>query len=294
MNKSAQSGPAAQIFDRGYRRYDGERTGLRGALNTLIKNSLRQTLGFNRAWFHKTVPLAIVFFAFVPAIVFVGTAALLPESIRDNLPSYPQYYGFIVAAIYLLAAHGSALLLCTDRRSGMLGVYLASPLDRRSYLVGKAIAFLGLLLIVTWLPVLLMLVAFTLENSGPDGFVEWIKTFARIAVAAFGFGVVFAAPSLAVASTTDRWVVAMATNAAMFPGSAIVTDLLVESHLSPHLRLANLANLPRELTFRIHGELGLWSASQNPTWTILAASAAWVVLSATVVWINYKKLLVRR
>ncbi len=288
----------AQIFDQGYRRYDGDRTGVAGAITSLIKATGRQALGLKRKFRHKLIPLLVVFFSFVPAIVFVGLAALLPEDFVGELPSYADYYGFVVAALFLYAAFTSSAILCEDRRTGMLGVYLSSPLDRRTYLFGKAVAFVGLLLIVTILPVLLMLIAYSLQNAGPDGFFEWLETFAKIVLAGLSFGLVFAFPSLAVASTTDRWVVATATNAAAFPASAIVTDLLVgEGDLTPHLRLLNLPGLARELTYRIHGGPGannLWSRFDNPTWTLAAAGLAWVALSVGVVWLNYRRLLVRR
>lgn len=288
----------AQIFDQGYRRYDGARTGVLGAIKSLVWATIRQALGMRRTWWNKVIPALVIFFSFVPAIVFVGLAALLPEDFRSELPSYAEYYGFVVAAIFFFAAFTSAVVLCEDRRTGMLGVYLASPLDRRTYLLGKAIGFVALLLIVTVGPVLLMLIAYSLQNIGPDGFLEWIETLAKILIAGTAFGLVFAAPSLAVASTTDRWVVATATNAAMFPASAIVTDLLVgEGDLSPHLRLLNIPGLARELTYRIHDQptsTNLWSSFDNPTWTLLLAGVGWIVVSLGVVWVNYRRLLVRR
>ncbi len=288
----------AQIFDQGYRRYEGKRTGVIGALKSLVWATTRQALAIRRIWWNKIIPALVIFFAFVPAIVFVGLAALLPEDFRSELPSYPEYYGFVVAAIFLIAAFTSAVVLCEDRRTGMLGVYLASPLDRRTYLLGKAIGFFLILLTVTIGPILLMLIAYSLQNIGPDGFIEWIETLAKIVISGTAFGLVFAAPSLAVASTTDRWVVATATNAAMFPASAIVSDLLVgEGDLSPHLRLLNIPGLARELTFRIHDtptSTNLWSRFDNPTWTLLLAAVGWVVISLGVVWMNYRRLLVRR
>ncbi len=287
----------AQIFDQGYRRYEGERTGVAGAMSSLVRATWRQALGLKRQTRNKLIPFMIIVFAFVPAVVFVGLAALLPDDFVNELPTYVEYYGFVVAAIYLFAAFVSSAILCEDRRTGMLGVYLSSPLDRRTYLAGKAIAFCTLLFIVTILPILLMLLAYSLQNAGPDGFGNWIETFAKIVLSGVAFGLVFAFPSLAVASTTDRWVVATATNAAMFPASAVVTDLLVgEGNLTPHLRLLNIPGLARELTFRIFNEpqASLWSRFDNPTWTLVLAALGWILVSGGIVWANYRRLLVRR
>ena len=139
----------AQIFDRGYRKYDGERTGLMGAFRTLVRHSVGHALGLRRSARYKVVPVLIIVAAYLPAAVFIGVAALLPNDIEEGfLPTYAGYYGFVIAAIYLLAGFVTPELLCPDRRTGMLGVYLASPLNRPTYLVGKALAVLILLMIV--------------------------------------------------------------------------------------------------------------------------------------------------
>jgi ABC-2 type transport system permease protein len=285
----------ARIFDRGYRRYDGHRTGLTGAIRTLVKHSLRHALGIGRSTRYKVIPVTVVVMAYLPAAAFVGVAALLPVSTDDVLPTYAEYYGFVSATIYLLAGFVSPELLCSDRRNGLLGVYLASPLNRPNYLLGKAIAVLGLLLLVTLGPPLVMLIAFTLQDLGPDGFVEWILAFGRILASSLLIGVLYTAVSLAIAASTDRVVVATATVLALIPGSGIVTDILVnEASLAPEIRLANVMFLPRALVFRIHGETGGWPASHNPTWTLWVAWAAWTLAAVTWILYRYRTLLVRR
>jgi ABC-2 type transport system permease protein len=233
--------------------------------------------------------------AYLPAAVFVGLAALIPVDTEQFLPTYAEYYGFVSATIYLLAGFVAPELLCADRRSGLLGVYLASPLDRPNYLIGKAISVFILLLAVTLGPPLLMLIAFSLQNMGPDGFGQWLETFGQIILSSAVLGVLYTAIGLAVSATTDRIPVATATILALIPGSAIVTDIMVgEADLNPVFRLANLLFLPRALVFRIHGEVGGWPSAQNPTWTLWLAWAAWVVGSIAWIWHRYRRLLVRR
>lgn len=292
---STPTGDEARIYDRGYRRYDGERTGLTGAQRSLVRHSLRHALGLGRATRYKVIPVLVVLMAYVPATVFVGAAALIPINTEDFLPTYAEYYGFVAATIYLLAGFVSPELLCSDRRTGLLGVYLAAPLTRPTYLLGKGIAVLLLLLLVTLGPPLLMLVAFSLQNMGPDGFVEWIEVFGQIVVSSLVMGVMYTAISLAVAATTDRITVATATTMALIPGSGIITDIMAnEAGLDPSIRLANLLFLPRALIFRIHDESGGWPAVDNPTWTLWLAWAAWTVGSLAWVWYRYRRLLVRR
>ncbi len=285
----------AQIFDRGYRRYTGERTGMSGSVRTLVRHSLRHALGLGRAARFKVVPVGVILMAYLPAAVFVGAAALIPVNTEDFLPTYAGYYGFVAATIYLLAGFVSPELLCADRRTGLLGVYLASPLNRPFYLVGKAIAVFILLLAVTLGPPLLMLIAFSLQNLGPDGFGNWMGTLAKILISSAVLGVLYTAVSMAIAATTDRIAVATATTLAVIPGSAIVTDVLVEgADVDPVVHLANLLFLPRALIFRIHGETGGWSPSDNPTWTLTLAWLAWTGAAVAWIWLRYRRLLVRR
>ncbi|MGH1502060.1 MAG: ABC transporter permease [Acidimicrobiales bacterium] len=285
----------ATIYDLGYRRYDGDRTGLPGALRTLVTHSMRSALGLGRSARHKVLPFLIIIFAYVPAIVFVGVAALFGNEIGpDNLPNYAEYYGFMIATVYLLAGLVGPQLLCNDRRTGMLGVYLSSPLDRRTYLLGKALATLGLVLLVSLGPPLLLLVSYTMVDLGPGGLFDWLEILFKIVVSSLLIGVLYSLVALGVSSITDRNVVASAVTLALIPGSAMVTDTLVNVGISPHLLLLNVLTLPRDLVFRVHGEPPLWSLVDNPTWSLALAWLAWVSLAAVFIWWRYRKLLVRR
>jgi ABC-2 type transport system permease protein len=285
----------ARIFDRGYRRYDGPRTGLAGAVRTLVVHSAQRALGLGRPARHKGLPLAVAVMAYVPATVFVGLAAFLPGNLgAEALPSYAEYYGFITAAIMLFAAFVAPELLCTDRRTGMLGLYLASPLDRRTYLLAKALAVLGILAIVTLGPPLLMLIALTLEGSGPDGVGSFLVLAVRIVAAGLAVSLLHSAVSLAVAATTDRKAAATATIVGVLIGSTVVAGALVHGGgLSPWIQLADLTSLPIELVFRIHGEVGDVTPTEVPTWAMAAAYLGWVLAATAWIWGRYRRLAVR-
>jgi hypothetical protein len=151
----------ARILDRGYRRYDGPRRGARGAVASLTRQSALRALGLRRTFWAKVFPLLSAVIAYLPATVFVGIAALFPDELLDPdavIPGYADYYGFITAAIVVFVALVGPEVLCPDRRDGMLGLYLASPLTRDTYLLAKALAVVPVLAIVTVGPPLLLLV----------------------------------------------------------------------------------------------------------------------------------------
>ncbi len=285
----------AQIFDQGYRTYGGVRTGLRGALRSLIVHSLRASLGLGRKARHKVVPVLTIVISYLPAIVFLGIAALFGGEIADEANYYGYYDGVISIAVILMVAFIVPQLLCTDRRTGLLGVYLSSPLNRPTYLLGKAITAIVLLLFVTLGPPLLILLGYSLQGVGPDGFSQWIETFAKIVLSSVVLGGFLTAIGLAIAATTDRWATATATIIGVLLASTIVTELLTNgAKLPPAIRLANLVGLPLTLIHRIHDDPGSWSHADNPTWSLWVAFFGWLLASLAFVWARYRTLLVRR
>jgi len=286
----------ARIHERGYRTYDGERTGVLGAVRALVVNSAQRALGLGRPVRHKVMPAAVMIMAYLPGAAFVGAAALIPGELEDEfLPSYADYYGFISAALFLFAAFVAPELLSTDRRTGMLGVYLASPLDRRTYLLAKAIAVFGLLSIVTLGPPLLLLIALSLEGSGPDSWTEGLRLAVRIFASSMVMSAVFAAVSLAVSATTERQIAATATIIGLLVGTTALASILEEgADLPDSIRLISLIGVPVELNYRIHGELGEWRVDEVPTWSLWLA--VFVVVTGSTIWIwdRYRRLVVRR
>lgn len=286
----------AQIFDRGYRTYDGPRTGLKGASRSLIVASLRSSLGLGRKARHKIVPLLTILISYVPAIVMVGVVSLFGVTLSEEGSAYYTYYdSSIFIAVVLMVSFMVPQLLCTDRRTGLLGVYLASPLNRPTYLASKAVAALILMLTVTLGPVLFLLISYTLQGTGPDGFGNWLETLSKVILSSLILGGVLTSVALAIASTTDRWATAMASTIGLLLGSSVVANSVVSNaDLSPVIRLFSIIELPTNLIHRLFGNDDFWSSGDNPTWTLVLACLVWTGSSLAFVWFRYRKLLVRR
>jgi ABC-2 type transport system permease protein len=293
------SDTGARILDRGYRRYDGRRTGTSGAFRSLLVHSMQRALGLKRSAAQKLLPALSVFIAYVPAIVFVGLTVLIQDTLLANqnlVPSYADYYSFISAAIVVFSAFVAPELLCTDRRTGMLGLYLASPLTRTSYLAAKATAVVVLLALVTLGPPLLMLLAFTIIGQGPDGPGALLTLLGRVLLGGIVVAVLHASLSLAASSTTTRKAAASAAVILVLLASTAVADALVQGAGGPpELFCLNLLGLPFELVLRIYGE-----PSVDPeiagiaTGTLVAAYVGWTLLFAGFTWVRYQRLAVDR
>ncbi len=313
-SNAAAAGEAAQIMDRGYRSYDGPRTGLPGSIRSVVRYSVRHTLGLGRAARHKILPWLAVVIALVPAVVFVGLAVVLDiDMIEDEiLPDYHEYYGFITTALFFYCAIIVPDILVADRRNGMLQLYLSTPLQRWSYLASKALAVALALAVLTMGPVLFLLVARTIEGSGPDGLIEWIKIFVRIIAAGAAISAAFTAASLAAASLTDRRLFATIGVVVLLWGSGFTTLALVEAaDMSAQIYAFDLGGIADEFKNRIYGVEGLdpfgapesreedafqpgAGREQLSTLFVVAANFAWVALGSAVVWWRYRRLALSR
>lgn len=288
----------ARIHDLGHRPYDGPRHGTAHALRVLVRQGVERAVGRRRPVWSKLLFAATMTLAYLPAVVFVGLAALLSdESLRELvLPTYADYYGFVTAAIVLFTALIAPELVCTDRRNGMLGLYLASPLDRTTYLMARVAAVLLLLAMVTLGPPLLLLVAYTLQGAGPDGVSETIETFLRIVGAAAVVTVVPTALSIAVSSFTDRRAAASAgIILSLLVSGAFVGGLVENGNAPDALGVFSLIALPFEAAQRVYGERGDGGpVAEVGTPLVLAAVVAWTLALGTAAWWRYQRLEVRR
>lgn len=285
----------ARIFDRGYRVYDGPRLGRSGAIRSLVRATAQRVMGLKRPARTKILPFSAAIVAFVPALVFVGVAALIndPEVRSNVIPTYGEYYGFIVSALILFAAFVAPEALCPDRRSGLLGLYLASPLTRDSYLAAKIIAVMGLLAVATLGPPLLMLAAFVLQGLGPDGPLEVLKLLGQIVAAGALIAGVYAAVSLGLSSLTDRKAFASGAILLLLLVTSAVTGALVNGVGAPEWVFAfNLAGSPFELVQRIYGGVG--GLLDTPSWVLWVVNLGWIVAGFGVAWWRYRRIVVTR
>lgn len=289
----------ARILDRGYRRFEGVRQGPGHAVRSLIAHTLRRILGLRRPARSKVLPVMSIVFAYLPAIVFVGVVALfgrfgVREQARQLVPDYSDYYGFIVSAIVLFVASVAPEALCPDRRSGVLSLYLASPLTRMTYLAAKAAAVAIVLGVVTIGPPLLMLIGLMVQGAGPDGPAQVMQAFIRIVGAGLVLSVLFTAISTGVASLTDRRALASAGTMFLLLGSGVVAGVLIAGLGAPReLVVVNVLRSSLEVVARIYGNSTTLFADVD-TAIVAAGTGAWALAGAAVAVLRYRLLQVTR
>lgn len=287
---------AVRLHEQGYRRYDGPRSGVGGAVVSTVLHTLRYTLGLRRRMRHKLLPWFIVAVSFLPAIGFVALTVLLPDTLRrmvgQVMPGPQAYLGGIISLVYLAAAIAGPAALCRDRRSGTLALYLASPLSRDTYLAAKATAAIGFLAAVTVVPPLIYVLGTVIVGSGPDGLVAVVRSVAQAIGSGLAMAILFGSVSLAAASLSDRTGAAAGTIILFFVLSGVIVNISVSAlDLSAYLVLLDVNQVAAQSIGTIYGE-GVGPAV--PGWADLTALVAWVAaLGAFTRW-RYQRLSVTR
>jgi ABC-2 type transport system permease protein len=286
------AGPDARLFDLGYRGYDGPRDRPERAILTLAVFTARRVLGLGRGGRHKVLPAITLAIAFLPALASVLFSVIADEIAVGELVSYGEYTFFIGSALALFASLSAPEALCPDRRSGMLGLYLAGPLDRTRYLAAKAAAVVGVMLLITTGPLLFMLAAYVLAGQGPS-LGDTPLLLLRIVASGVATAFLYAALSLAVSSfTTRRAAAAVATVLLVFVPVSVVRSAIESADAPEALDLLSLPFVVADLSYRIFGETPGDDAPVEELSTVAVAGgvAAAVAVGFLVCWLRYRRL----
>jgi ABC-2 type transport system permease protein len=282
----------ARLFDLGYRAYDGPRERPGRAVLTLAAFTAGRVLGLGRGARHKVLPAITLAIAYLPALASVLFAVLTNDIAEDDLISYGAYTFFIGSALALFAALVAPEALCPDRRSGMLGLYLAGPLDRNRYLASKVGAVFGVMLLITVGPLLFMLVAFVLAGYGPSagdvpGLLLDILTTGLVTA------LLYTALSMAVSSfTTRRAAAAVGVVLLLFVPAGIVRSAIESAGAPDELDLLSSPFVVANLSYRIFGETPEEGepVAELATWVVTGGVAATIVVGLLVCWLRYRRL----
>lgn len=163
------------IYDRGYRTYEGPRTGPSGARRAVFKEGIRRVLGLGRKARQKIFPWSLITIALIAAAVFIGihwAIGNIQESLREGIPTYGGLFDFYSAISLLFIALAGPQLMIPDRESGALSVYFSRPLTVDGYLGAKVGAFAAVVGAIYIVPQLVLHIGLALIAD--EGFLPYM------------------------------------------------------------------------------------------------------------------------
>jgi ABC-2 type transport system permease protein len=253
-------GPA-EVFDLGYQPYDGARTSRWSRRRAIWRDGIRISLGLGRGTGAKFAPWFLLALALVPAVILVVISAFTTSTVGNpddfELPSYAEYYDFAIVPLALFAAIVGPLLLCPDRRDGVLSLYAARPITPTDYVASRWASFLTVALAAAWLPEAIL---FTWNGLDAADTGSWLSdnwdVLPRFLLAGTLAAVVFTTLALFTASLSSRRAyAAVATLAVLFVGSA-VGGIAEENFSGTASDVVSLAGLPQALVDAVHWIFG--------------------------------------
>jgi ABC-2 type transport system permease protein len=292
----------ARIHDVRYRPYEGDvHGGSAGAIASMARWSALRALGARRRWTAKVVPVGLALIALGPAVTALGIKALLgnqlPEALTEIVP-YAPYYQLIGFAILAYAAIVIPETICPDRRSRVLDLYLSTALGPRDYVLGKVLASLVPLLLVTTVPLAVLYVGNVFFSADPVAYVgDHLREIPAILAGGLLIALVYTLLGLAVASLTSRRAFATVGFVLLLVVTSLAGGALREvAGLGPDTRLLNLQNVPIWLAQDLFG------AEENPipegplapvetpgTPALIAANAVIIAASSLVLALRYRR-----
>lgn len=280
----------AKILDRGYRRFEGDRSGVVGAVRSVAWHTVRSILGLGRSARHKVFPVIVLVISFVPAIAFLAISVLLGDFGDELRPEYWEFFGFSFVATIVFVALVAPEAIVRDRRDGMFALYLSTPLTRTTYVAAKVFAVLFTMALIVLGPPVLWLLGYTFQSQGPDGVLDWIGVMGRLLLAGLVICAVYTAISLGVASMTDRRAFASIAVVFVMVGSTIVANLLVEvADLAEQWRVLDPLGVALEVAPRLFGDRGE-DARALDTWLVVLGCVGWTGFGAGLLAGRYRKM----
>ncbi|GGT24676.1 ABC transporter permease [Nonomuraea spiralis] len=187
----------SEIYDIGYRHYDGPRLGGGHATRALAVHSLRGIFGLGRPARSKIVPFALVVIMLLPMVVSIALMALAQQR---GIP----YSGFAVvmqAVVAIFLASQAPTVVAPDLRHRVLPLYLSRPISVFQYVTAKVAAMTTALFLLVGAPLTLLWIGELLvDMPGPPATGEYLGALLMALVLAL----LLSAFGLALASFTPR------------------------------------------------------------------------------------------
>lgn len=290
------AGAEGEVFDLGYRRYDGPREGRWRARRAVWRDGVRTSVGLGRSTGQKVLPILFIVLAFLPAVIQIVAIGFIASFGGGGGPDASEiftardYYSFAFFPLLLLAATVAPELLCPDRRNQVITLYLVRPLTTTDYIASRWAAFVTTMLVVLWLPQLLVFATQTFVADDTVGYVvDNLDLLPRIAASGAVYAVTLTTLVFLAASFTDRRAYAAVGMLAIVLISSVAGGIMgdvLDGAAADRVRLVSVGELLFGTNDWIFGEFG---REISPA-AYVAALASIVGLAGLFVWDRYRRL----
>jgi len=215
-----------EIFDLGYRTYEGVRLGRWHAVRALAIQSLRTAFGIGRSARAKLAPFGLLLLALIPAVAGSLIAAVSGHAIE--LFTHQGYFASTAPIFALFCATQSPELVGGDQQYRVLSLYFARALRRSDYVFAKLAALVTALIIIGVTPQIVLFFGRALGHVNPldrilkDAHIMW-----PIFASAFLIAILYATLALLIASVTKRRLLATAAIIGVLMLSGVAAEILV-------------------------------------------------------------------
>jgi ABC-2 type transport system permease protein len=207
------------VYDRSYRRWDGQLSRRALRFIPIAETGIRQALSLRSGWLLKLLYRALLFFSFIPTLIFLFFNYVLyyqpqfmPREVvqwLDRIEPYRilQYPVLLQSnALFLMALTvivGSGLI-ARDRAAGAMPLYLSRPLTRVDYAIGKFLVLAWFLAFLTIVPCLLLWLFGVISSPREDALRSMLPELPRILLHGGVIVVTYSATMLAVSALFRR------------------------------------------------------------------------------------------
>lgn len=292
------------VFDIGYRSYTGPREGTGRARRAIIKDGIRIALGLGRGGRAKALPwLFIVVLAGIGTVmaIIAGAAERIGgagTADQMRLPSHGDYYGIASIIVFVFAAVVAPMLLCPDRREGVISLYLVRPLTGGDYVAARWVAFFIVMLGAVWLPQVIVFLGLAGGDPAPVQYLRqhWLDV-PRFLLAGTAMAAYTTTLALLTASFTTRRAYASVFLVGLFVITAPFTLELAQElggTAGRWISMFNLTTIPVHVNDIIFGKASEITENTparelGPT-VLVAWYFAWTLIPAAVLWVRYRRL----
>jgi ABC-2 type transport system permease protein len=231
---------AGNIYDLGYRRYEGPRLGRAHAIRSLIAHSFRTTFGLGRSGRAKAAPIILGAIALLPAVIIVGGLTVaarfnFERQLDDtDLIGFDNYFSAITAIVVLFCAAQAPELFGRDQRHGVLALYFARALRRSDYAIGRLVGFMLAVLVLLLLPMALLFLGRVLLHADiAAAFWSNLPSLPPVLAQALVIAGLYGGLSMAVSAYAPRRAYATAGIMALLILPAVVIGIVISIGSSP-------------------------------------------------------------